>query len=161
VADLAALADDGDPRVVAAALRALAVWARVADSEPARERALLLLSVGLAHGGVAALAALDALATLGGPDAVALAFGAFASPDPEVVEAAVACVGRHGSREDLARLLASLEHPHWSVRARTVQVMQERRFVHAMPAILRRLEEERDEFVREAALAALRTLESH
>jgi hypothetical protein len=39
--------------------------------------------------------------------------------------------------------------------------MQERRFVHAMPAILRRLEEERDEFVREAALAALRTLESH
>jgi HEAT repeat protein len=161
VADLAALTDDGDPRVAAAALRALAVWASAADSEPARERALLLLSVGLAHGGVAALAALDALATLGGPDAVALAFGALPSPDPEVVEAAVACVGRHGSREDLGRLLAGLEHPHWSVRARTVQVMQERRFVRAMPAILRRLEDERDEFVREAALAALRTLESH
>jgi HEAT repeat protein len=161
VADLAALTEDGDPRVAAAALRALAVWARAAGSEPARERALGLLSLGLAQGGVAALAALDALATLGGADAVALASGALASPDPEVAEAAVACVGRHGGREDLGRLLAGLEHPHWSVRARTVQVMQERRFVHAMPAILRRLEEERDEFVREAALAALRTLESH
>ena len=161
VADLAALTEDGEPRVAAAALRALALWARAAGDEPARERALLLLSVGLAHGGVAGLAALDALATLGGPDAVALAFGALVSPDPELVEAAVACVGRHGGREDLGRLLACLEHPDWSVRARTVQVMQERRFVRAMPAILRRLEEERDEFVREAALAALRTLESH
>jgi hypothetical protein len=47
------------------------------------------------------------------------------------------------------------------VRARAVQVMQERRHVHAMPAILRRLEDERDEFVRDAALAALRSLESH
>jgi len=161
VADLASLTGDGDPRVVSAALRALAVWARAADSEPAREQALLLLSVGLAHGGMAALAALDALVALGGSDAVTLAVSALGSPDPEVVEAAVACVGRHGSREDLGRLLEGLAHRHWNVRARTVQVMQERRHVHAIPAILRRLEEERDEFVREAALAALRTLESH
>jgi HEAT repeat protein len=161
VADIAALTADADPRVAAAALRALAAWAGVVDDAAARERALLLLSLGLAQGGVAALAALDALATLGGADAVLLASGALASPDPEVAEAAVACVGRHGGREDLGRLLASLESPHWNVRARTVQVMQERRFVHAMPAILRRLEEERDEFVRDAALAALRMLESH
>jgi HEAT repeat protein len=161
VADLAALGEDGDPRVVAAALRALAIWARAVGSEPARERALLLLSVGLANGGMSALAAIDALATLGGPDAVALACAALGSPDPEVVEAAVACVGRHGSRDDLGRLLDYLGHPHWSVRARTVQVMQERRHVRAMPSILRHLEAERDEFVREAALAALRTLESH
>jgi HEAT repeat protein len=161
VADLAALGEDGDPRVVAAALRALAIWARAVASEPARERALLLLSVGLANGGMSALAALDALATLGGADAVGLAQGALASPDPEVVEAAVACVGRHGSRDDLGRLLDYLGHPHWSIRARTVQVMQERRHVRAIPAILRHLEAEQDEFVREAALAALRTLESH
>jgi len=161
VGDLAALTEDADTRVATAALRGLAVWARAADTDAARERALLLLSVGLAHGGMSALAALDALAALGGPDAVALAFTALASPDPEVVEAAVACVGRHGSREDLGRLLACLDHADWSVRARTVQVMQERRHVRAMPALLRRLEEERDEFVREAALAALRTLESH
>jgi len=161
VADLAALGEDGDPRVAAAALRALAIWARAVASEPARERALLLLSVGLANGGMSALAALDALATLGGADAVALAQGALASPDPEVVEAAVACVGRHGSRDDLGRLLDYLGHPHWSIRARAVQVMQERRHVHAIPAILRHLEAEQDEFVREAALAALRMLESH
>ena len=161
VADLASLTGDPDARVVAAALRALAIWARAAGSDEARERALLLLSVGLAHGGMSALASLDALASLGGADAVALALGALASPDPEVVEAAVACIGRHGSRDDLGRLFACFSHPSWSVRARAVQVMQERRHVHAMPAILRRLEDERDEFVRDAALAALRSLESH
>jgi len=160
VADLADLIHDGDPRVVAAAMRALALWARAAGSEHARERALLLLSVGVANGGMAALASLDALSMLGGPDAVALASSALASADPEVVEAAVACVGRHGCRDDLGRLFACFMHPSWSVRARAVQVMQERRHVHAMPAILRCLEEERDEFVREAALAALRVLES-
>jgi len=161
VADLASLTGDPDVRVVAAALRALAIWARAAGSDEARERALLLLSVGLAHGGMSALASLDALAKLGGADAVALALGALASPDPEVVEAAVACIGRHGSRDDLGRLFACFSHPSWSVRARAVQVMQERRHVRAMPAILRSLEDERDEFVRDAALAALRSLESH
>jgi HEAT repeat protein len=110
---------------------------------------------------MSALASLDALAKLGGADAVALALGALASPDPEVVEAAVACIGRHGSRDDLGRLFACFSHPSWSVRARAVQVMQERRHVRAMPAILRSLEDERDEFVRDAALAALRSLESH
>ena len=42
-----------------------------------------------------------------------------------------------------------------------VQVMQERRQVRAIPAILRRLEAERDEFVRQASLTALHMLESH
>ena len=161
VADLADLVQDGDPRVGAAALRALAVWAAAAASEDARERALLLLSLGVANGGMAALASLDALSRLGGSDAVALASTALASSDPEVVEAAVACIGRHGRRDDLGRLFDCLGHADWSVRARTVQVMQERRHVHAIPAILGCLEAERDEFVRAAALAALRVLESH
>ncbi len=160
VADLAALSEDGDARVSGAALRALARWAVAEGSMTARERALVLLSIGLARGGMAALAALEALTELGGSDAVALAFDVLTSPEPEVVEAAVACIGRHGGRDELARLLDCLGHPHWNVRARTVQVMQERRHVRAIPAILRRLEGERDEFVREAALAALHTLES-
>jgi HEAT repeat protein len=160
VADLAALAEDGDPRVAGAALRALARWARAEGSDMARERALVLLAGGLGRGGVTSLAALEALTDLGGTDAVELAFDALASPDPEVAEAAVACIGRHGQREELTRLLDCLAHPHWNVRARTVQVMQERRQVRAIPAILRRLEAERDDFVRQASLAALRTLES-
>ncbi|MEN8161448.1 MAG: HEAT repeat domain-containing protein, partial [Myxococcota bacterium] len=160
VADLAVLAEDGDLSVSGAALRALARWALAEESDTARERALVLLSGGLGRGGVSSLAALEALTELGGKDAVELAFDALASPDPEVAEAAVACIGRHGQREELTRLLDCLAHPHWNVRAHTVQVMQERRQVRAIPAILRRLEAERDEFVRQAALAALHTLES-
>jgi len=160
IADLASMMDDSDPRVAAAALRGLARWVQAADNEEARGRALLLLSVGLAHGGTSGLAALDALARIGGEDAVALAQGALSSPDCEIVEAAVGCVGQHGSRASLQGLLLLLGHPHWNVRARIAQVMEERRHVHAMPALIRQLEEERDEFTRAAILIALATLES-
>ena len=160
IADLASLMDDAEPRVGAAALRGLARWVGAAVDQEARGRALLLLSVGLAHGGVSGLAALDALAQIGGEEVVALAQGALASPDCELVEAAVACVGTHGGRAALKELLPLLGHPHWNVRARVAQVMEERRQVQAMPALIRQLEEEQDEFVRAAILTALATLES-
>jgi HEAT repeat protein len=160
VADVASLLDDAEPRVGGAALRALATWVRAVGSDEARQRALLLLSVGLAHGGAAGLAALDALAGIGGEEAVALARGALAHPDPEIAEAAVACVGAHGRREDLAGLLPTLAHEAWNVRARVAQVMEERRQVHAMPALIQHLETERDDFVRGAILSALAALES-
>jgi HEAT repeat protein len=160
VADLASLLDDAEPRVVGAALRALAIWLRAVGGDEARQRALLLLSVGLAHGGAAGLAALDALASIGGEEAVALARGTLGSVDPEIAEAAVACIGAHGSREDLAGLLPVLAHPAWNVRARVAQVMEERRQVHAVPALIQCLEAERDDFVRGAILSALAVLES-
>jgi HEAT repeat protein len=160
VADLAGLLDDAEPRVVVAALRALAVWARAAGSDEARHRALLLLSVGLAHGGPSGLAALDALGAIGGEDAVELARDALASADPEIAEAAVACVGAHGGRVALNDLLPALAHPAWNVRARVAQVMEERRHVHAIPSLIRQLDQERDDFVRGAILTALGTLES-
>jgi HEAT repeat protein len=159
VADLAGLLDDAEPRVVVAALRALATWARAAGSDEARHRALLLLSVGLAHGGPSGLAALDALTAIGGEDAVELARDALASADAEIAEAAVACVGAHGGRAALSDLLPALAHPAWNVRARVAQVMEERRHVHAIPALIRQLEQERDDFVRGAILTALGTLE--
>jgi HEAT repeat protein len=160
VADLASLLEDAEPRVVVAALRALATWVRAIDTDDARSRALLLLSVGLAHGGSSGLAALDALGAIGGEDAVELARRALTSPDPEIAEAAVGCVGAHGSRAALNDLLPSLAHPAWNVRARAAQVMEERRHVHAIPTLIRQLDEERDDFVRGAILAALGTLES-
>jgi HEAT repeat protein len=80
--------------------------------------------------------------------------------DPEIAEAAVACIGAHGSREDLAGLLPVLAHPAWNVRARVAQVMEERRQVHAVPALIQCLEAERDDFVRGAILSALAVLES-
>jgi HEAT repeat protein len=160
VADLASLLDDDEPRVVVAALRALATWALAAGSDEARERALLLLSVGLAHGGSSGLAALDALSAIGGDDAVELAKDALGSADPEIAEAAIACVGAHGGRAALTNLLPRLEHAAWNVRARVAQVMEERRHVHAIPSLIRQLDAERDDFVRGAILAALATLES-
>jgi HEAT repeat protein len=160
VADLASLLEDAESRVVVAAVRALAVWARAVGSDDARQRALLLLSVGLAHGGSSGLAALDALGQIGGEDAVELARRALGSADPEIAEAAVGCVGAHGSRAALNDLLPSLAHPAWNVRARAAQVMEERRHVHAIPTLIRQLDEERDDFVRGAILAALGTLES-
>lgn len=160
VADLASLMDDGEPRVVAAALRALASWAKASDDEAASGRALLLLSVGLAHGGAAGLAALDAISVIGGEDAVALALTALLRPEPELAEAAVACIGLHVARARLSELLPSLDHPAWNVRARVAQVMQERRHVHAIPALIQQLDAERDEFVRGAILTALASLES-
>jgi HEAT repeat protein len=160
VADLASLLEDAEPRVVVAALRALAVWARAVGTDDARQRALLLLSVGLAHGGSSGLAALDALSQIGGEDAVELARRALDSADPELAEAAVGCVGAHGSRAALNDLLPSLAHPGWNVRARAAQVMAERRHVHAIPTLIRQLDAERDDFVRGAILAALGTLES-
>jgi hypothetical protein len=39
--------------------------------------------------------------------------------------------------------------------------MEERRHVQAIPALIRQLDEERDDFVRGAILTALGTLESH
>lgn len=160
VADLASLLDDAEPRVVVSALRALATWVRAVDSDEARQRALLLLSVGLAHGGPSGLAALDALGAIGGEDAVELARDALGSADPEIAEAAVACVGAHGNRAALNDLLPTLAHAAWNVRARVAQVMEERRHVHAIPSLIRQLDEERDDFVRGAILTALGTLES-
>jgi HEAT repeat protein len=116
--------------------------------------------VGLAHGGSSGLAALDALAAIGGEDAVELARGAVGSADPEIAEAAIACIGAHGGKSALSDLLPALSHPAWNVRARVAQVMEERRFVHAMPALIRQLDAEQDDFVRGAILSALGTLES-
>ena len=58
--------------------------------------------------------------------------------------------------EDLLPLVA---HDHWLVRAETVQVLSDRSVVRAVPALLRRLEAESDDFVRDALLRALARLE--
>jgi len=50
-------------------------------------------------------------------------------------------------------------HPDWSVRAEVIGALAERAVVASVPAILRRLETEQDDFVRDAILRALRRLE--
>jgi HEAT repeat protein len=76
-----------------------------------------------------------------------------------VVQSALACIRRHGRDAELAALLPLLAHPHWAVRAGAIEALAERRFVAAVPAVLRRLDGEDDEFVRGTLLRALQRLE--
>jgi HEAT repeat protein len=52
-----------------------------------------------------------------------------------------------------------VSHPDWSVRAEAIQVLGDRGVVRAVPPILRRLETEQDEFVRDVILRVLKRLE--
>jgi len=105
-----------------------------------------------------ALAAIEALCEVGGSTAKR-ALEILARPEPELVRAAVRCIGLHLDSEDLDALLPLIGHSDWSVRAEVIQTVADRRLVRALPAILRGLESERDEFVRDVTLAALKRLE--
>ena len=51
------------------------------------------------------------------------------------------------------------EFGDWMVRAEAIQWLGERRVVRAIPSVLRRLETEQDEFVRDGMLRTLSRLE--
>lgn len=106
-----------------------------------------------------ALAALDALAEIGGEGVADLALQAISRAEPEVVRAGVACVGKHGCEWSLSETLPALAHGDWSVRAEVVRILSDRGHRTGLPSLLRRLEVEGDAFVREAILRALDRLE--
>jgi HEAT repeat protein len=156
--DLAGLADDEDPRVRAAAMGAIGEYAgaRGADVAP---QALEILARALGDEGNVALAAVEALRALGTPEAARAARCLFSRSEPELVQAAVACIGSHGDRDSVEELTPLVAHSNWVVRAEVIQTLAERGSVASVPAILRRLETEQDDFVRESILRALRKLE--
>jgi len=156
--DLARLAEDRDPWVRAAALRALGAHAkRVGGSDGA---ALALLERASADEGPVAMAAVEALRMIGGAPAVQVARSLLSRKETELVQAAAICVAQHGAAQDLESLLPLLSHDHWSVRTEAIQGLAERGMVKAVPSILRRLEIEQDDFVRNAILRALGRLEA-
>jgi HEAT repeat protein len=109
--------------------------------------------------GMVAMSAVEALDLIGGDEAAERVAAALASAEPEVVQAAVNCIGRHGDENTLAELIPLVQHSSWAVRGEAVQVLSERRVSKALPAILRRSEVEQDSFVRESIVDALRALE--
>ena len=151
------LASDEEPAVRAAALRALG--APVAHAAAEEGRRLALLERGAAEGGPVAMAALESLRELGDPRATPIAMPLLGADAPEIVRAAAACLGRVADPRELEALLPLLAHESWAVRAEAIRVLGERGVVKAVPAVLRRLEVERDEFVRETMLRALERLE--
>jgi HEAT repeat protein len=156
--DLERLADDRDARVRAAAVRAIGRRLLGCDAPDVRARGLARLEAALADGGLVALAAVEALREIGGPAARAAA-RILARPDPELVKEAVACLAAHGDANDLAAIEPLLAHADWSVRAQAISALAQRRVARSVPAILRRLELEQDEFVRAQMLRALEALE--
>jgi HEAT repeat protein len=157
--DLERLADDPDSRVRAAAVRS--VGRRLLGcSEPGlRARALGRLHAALDDGGLVALAAVEALREIGGPASRGVA-RVLGRPEPELVREAVTCLAAHGDADDLDTVVPLLGHADWSVRAEVTAALAERRHLRAVPAILRRLEIEQDEFVRAGILRALEQLEA-
>jgi HEAT repeat protein len=105
------------------------------------------------------MAALESLRELGDPRATAIAAPLLAADAPELVRAAAACLGRVAQSRELEALLPLLAHESWAVRAEAIRVLGERGIEKATPALLRRLEVERDDFVRETMLRALERLE--
>jgi HEAT repeat protein len=158
--DLRRLTLDEDERVRAAAIRATGVHGARAGEGELRRSALSLLERALDDEGLVAMAAVEALERVGGAEAAEAAARVLRRPEPELVQSAVRCVGAHGDVEALGQLLALVAHPGWMVRAEAIQTLAERRFVRAVPPILRRLETEQDGFVRDVILRALKRLEA-
>lgn len=158
LADIERLAIDPDARVRAAAVRAIAgVGAR---REALRERALARVANALADEAAVAIAAGESLTSFGsGEDVAPLAASLLDHPVAEVVLAGIARIREFGENAEVDELIALVGHPDWTVRAEAIRALGERRRARSVPAILRRLETERDDFVRDTILDALRRLE--
>lgn len=155
--DLERLSLDGDARVAAAAVRAAGdLLEGRADVTPEDGR---WLGPAAAREPVVSLAAIEALARIGGPIAIQAATTALERVEPEIVCAGISCLGRHAASDDLVPLVVLVGHADWAVRAEAAKVLAVRGYRRALPAMLRRLEVEVDAFVREAILLAARKLE--
>jgi HEAT repeat protein len=160
LSDLERLLADEDAVVRAAAVRAVATLPpALLDAPASREHVEKLLGVALTDVAPVAIAAVEAYERLGGRVPLGPVRGVVGHPDPEVVQGAVRCLARHGSDDDVQALLPLLSHAHWAVRADAIQAFADRGLRAALPPVLRRLEREQDEFVRDVLLRALARLE--
>jgi HEAT repeat protein len=151
---LLCLADDEDRDVRAAAIRALGIRLNTASDVSQRSQVIQVLETSLVDEAIVALAAIEAMRGMGG-SAVEPLVRIFDRPEPEVVLEAVRCLGSSAEMSLLETLLPLVSHPDWAVRAEAIQVLSDRSVARAVPALLRRLETEQDEFVRDAMLRAL------
>lgn len=157
-ADLCRLADDEDARVRATAVRTLVSRFATDAGSDCADAVREVLDAAREDEPLVALAAIDAVTGVGGA-CVAHVVPMLQRAEPEVVREAVRCLGAHGSDVELESAIPLVSHPDWSVRAEAIHVLAERGLRRAVPAILRRLETEQDDFVRGETLRALQRLE--
>ena len=156
---LCCLADDEDPDVRASAVRAVGLRLDSLGDGEDRNRVSLLINTALTDEAAVAIAAVDALRKVATPVDEHLV-GVLSRSESELVQEAVRCIGTKGDAAGFEALLPLVSHPDWTVRSETIQVLADRRVAKAVPAILRRLETEQDDFVRNAMLRALDRLGS-
>jgi HEAT repeat protein len=156
--DLRRLTDDEDAGVRAAAVRSVVRRFSQSNTEKSRIEMMKVIDAALADETEVALAAIESLCEL---DAIAeeRAVEILERPEPELVRAAIRCIGLHSDPDGLQVLLPLVGHADWSVRAEAIQTIADRRLIRGVPSILRRLDLEQDEFVRDVALSALKRLE--
>jgi HEAT repeat protein len=151
---LRCLADDEDPGVRAAAVRSVGSRFITSPDEDRQSVVMQLIDAALDDEVAVALTAIDTLRELGGPIAEH-ALRILDRTEPELVKEAVRCIGANGDASCLESLLPLVSHPDWTVRAEAIQVLSDRGVAKAVPPILRRLEMEQDNFVRDTILRAL------
>jgi HEAT repeat protein len=156
--DLRRLADDEDSGVRAAAVRSVVFRFSQSNTGTSQSEMQQVIDAALADVTPVALAAIESLCEAGG-SAAERAVEILQRPEPELVRAAIRCVGLHSSSDDLEVLFPLIGHPDWSVRAEAIQTVADRRLIRGVPVILRRLDTEQDEFVRDVTLSALKRLE--
>ena len=157
--DLKRLMEDEEQRVRAAAVRAVGVQGSRASDDDTRRECLLVITKAPSGDCVVAMAMIEALAAMGGTDAAQAGLPLLTRPEPELVQAAIACIGTHGDGGALAQLIPLVSNECWAVRADAIRTLGERRVMHALCVIRDRLELEQDAFVRDALASALRLLE--
>lgn len=155
--DLVRLLNDRDSAVVAVSVRALGRLCASLGEVPAESFEQVAPTLEAVP--VVALAGIEALMLMGGEEAARLALTMLNHPEAEVIRAALAVVGTHGTPTDLMEASPLVAHPDWSVRAEIVETLGSRFVKKGLPALLRRLEVEQDTFVRDAILLAIRKLE--
>ena len=106
--DLMRLLSDEDARVVAVAVRSLGRLHRLAVGPT--EIVYDVIERSLAGDPMVALAAAEALVEVGGDFAGAIAAGALAREEPEVLRTIVSCIGLHGKEDDLSQAIALVSH---------------------------------------------------
>jgi HEAT repeat protein len=129
------------------------------DDVDGRSEAKAAVAAALEDGAVVTLAALEALCEVGGPESER-ALEILTRPEPELVREAIRCVGLHSDDAGVESLVPLVSHADWTVRAEAIQTLADRGLVSGIPAILRRLDTEQDDFVRGVTLRALKHLES-
>jgi len=157
--DLRRLAEDEDPRVRATAVEVLG-RRFLSDADPQRRAAAMaVMHAARDDEAPVALAVIDAAREVGVAAATHV-LPLLRRHEPEVVREAVRYLGAHADGRELDSIVPLVSHPDWSVRAEAIQILADRNVRNAVPAILRRLELEQDEFVRSVTLRALDRLES-